>query len=227
MVVNCPFCFAQLTRSQEAANDIFLDDIHMPIFYITQLIGLAMGLGPEELGMSMHYECSVGEEQEIVARFTGREPEPSLNEELFSHGVTPEQLEICAGCLACADDCSTAAATAEYRPEEILGLVLEGRIDEALERDDIWYCMNCHECTEHCPQRFGMVKLLIRLKNMAVARGRYPAVIGHRISGLHESGFSFEPDTECREEMGLPDLKAPDMAKLRKFLEDESDDKGD
>jgi heterodisulfide reductase subunit B len=225
VVVNCPFCFAQLARSQEAINDIFLDGLHVPIFYITQLIGLAIGLGPKELGMPMHYECSVGGEEGIVARLLGKEAIRS--EEIFTDEVTPEQLEICAKCMACTDDCSTAATTSEYHPEEILRLVIDGKVEEALERDDIWFCMNCHECVENCPQRFGMVKLLVRLKNLAVARGNYPDVIGHRISGLHDSGFSFAPNLECREEMGLPDVKSPDMVKLKKLLEEDSENKGD
>jgi len=224
VVVNCPFCFAQLARSQDAMNDVFLDDMHMPIFYITQLIGLAVGLSPEELGMSLHYKCSVGKEEEIVARLIGKEPVPAGAEEVFNGDVTREQLEICAKCLACTDDCSTAAATSEFHPEEILRLVLEGRVSEALERDDIWFCMNCHECVENCPQRFGMVKLLIRLKNLSVTRGNYPEVIGHRISGFHDSGFSFAPDLECREEMDLPELKSPAMEKLRKLLQEDSED---
>jgi len=226
---NCPFCFAQLARSQEEINDIFLDDMHIPIFYITQLIGLAIGLGPEELGMPMHYEFSVGEEDKIIAKLLGEGGVPE--NEIFTEDVTLEQLEICAKCLACTDDCSTAMTTSEYRPEEILKLVLQGKVDEVLERDDIWFCMNCHECVERCPQDFGMVKLIFRLKNLAAAQGIYPEVVGHRVSELHERGYSFTPNEDVREELDLPKIKLPDMEKLRKLMEEaateESDGKGD
>jgi heterodisulfide reductase subunit C len=83
--------------------------------------------------------------------------------------------------------------------------------------------MNCHECVENCPQGFGMVKLIVRLKNMAVAKGVYPEVIGHRVSELHESGYSFPPSEDAREALGLPRIKSPDMKKLRKLLEEKAE----
>ncbi len=76
-----------------------------------------------------------------------------------------------------------------------------------------------------------MVKLIFRLKNMAATKGIYPEVVGHRVSELHERGYSFAPNEDIREELDLPKIKLPDMDKLRKLMEDtateESDGKGD
>ncbi len=220
IVVNCPFCFAQFYRSEKEINEIYSEGLQLPVFYITQLLGLAIGLNPDELGMPLHYENSVGGEREIVERILGGEVE----DKIFTDEVTKSQLELCAKCLACTDDCPTAMATSEYHPEEILELVLQGKVDEAIDRDDIWFCMNCHECIENCPQGFGMVKLIVRLKNLAVAKGVYPEVIGHRVSELHESGYSFPPSEDTREALGLPKIKSPDMAELRKLLEEKTEE---
>jgi CoB--CoM heterodisulfide reductase subunit B len=216
IVTNCPFCFAQFYRSQKEINDIYADGLHLPVLYITQLIGLAFGLSHEELGMEMHYEESVGGERDLVNKILYEK----MDERVFTDEVTLSQLELCAKCFACTDDCPTAMTTSEFHPEEILELVLQGKVDEAIKRDDIWYCMNCHECIERCPQRFGMVRLILRLKNLAVAAGIYPDIIGHRTSELHDTGYSFAPNMDIREELDLPKIMLPDIKKLRKLMEE-------
>jgi heterodisulfide reductase subunit B len=226
IVVNCPFCFAQFFRSEREILEYQADFRTQSVFYITELMGLSFGAKESDLGLPMHYEHSVGDEKEFVSRFLKKE----LDESLFNDEVTRMQLEICAKCLACCDDCSTAMTTSKYHPEEILKLVLSGNIEEAIKREDIWFCMNCHECTTQCPQDFGMVKLIVRLKNMAAEAGIYPEVVGHRTSELHESGYSFAPDIKNRKKMGLAEIKLADMSKLRKLIDkvkvNESEDGG-
>ena len=215
MVVSCPFCFAQLFRSEKEIQEIYSEDIRFPVFYITELLGLTFGISPSKLGMPMHIEMGTGGEKEFINTLLGEE----VDESFFSDEVTKEQLILCAKCKACVDDCPTAMTTSEYRPEEILNLVLEGKADEAARREDIWFCMNCHECSQECPQGFGMVKLIIKLKNLAASKGIYPETVGHRISELHESGYSFRMDEKIREEMELPKIILPEVAKLRKLME--------
>lgn len=55
-IVNmCPFCMLQLDLGQLEVNSIFKDQIgepfSIPVFYFTQLLGLAMGLNPVDLGL--------------------------------------------------------------------------------------------------------------------------------------------------------------------------------
>lgn len=213
-IVNCPFCFAQFFRSEREIKEIYFEDLNLPVFYITQLFGLAFGASEKDLGLPEYYKMSMGAEKEFVKRIL----QPMEYRDIYDDEVTKSQLEICAECLACADDCATAKTTSCYHPEEILELVREGRIEEAIQREDIWYCMNCHECSTLCPQDFGMVKLIIRLKNLAAEKGIYPEVVGHRTSTLHEMGYSFEPDTKKREKMGLSEMAPPEMEELRKIM---------
>ena len=213
-VVNCPFCFAQFFRSEKEIEEIYFESLDLPVFYITQLLGIAFGASEKDLGLSEHYKMGSGAEKKFVDRIL----KPATFEDIYDDEVTRSQLEICSECLACADDCATAKTTSSYHPEEILQLVKDGKIEEAIGREDIWFCMNCHECTTLCPQDFGMVKLIIRLKNLAAESGIYPEVVGHRSSSLHEMGYSFEPDIEKREKMGLSEISQPEMEKLRKLI---------
>ncbi len=54
MVVTCPMCHLQLDAKQKAVEIKFNIKIDMPIIYFTQLIGIAMGIAPKELGLDKH-----------------------------------------------------------------------------------------------------------------------------------------------------------------------------
>ncbi len=54
MVVTCPMCHLQLDAKQKAVEAKFNIEIDMPVIYFTQLIGLAMGIAPKELGLDRH-----------------------------------------------------------------------------------------------------------------------------------------------------------------------------
>ncbi len=54
MVVICPLCHLQLDAKQKAVESKYNINIDMPVIYFTQLIGLAMGLKPDELGLDEH-----------------------------------------------------------------------------------------------------------------------------------------------------------------------------
>ncbi len=52
--VNCPACFQMLESHQRDVNKKFETDFAIPIFYITELIALAFGYKPNELGLKFH-----------------------------------------------------------------------------------------------------------------------------------------------------------------------------
>ena len=47
----CPFCHMQLEGGQLEIRKQFGEEFNIPVLYYTQLLGLAMGLSKEELGM--------------------------------------------------------------------------------------------------------------------------------------------------------------------------------
>jgi heterodisulfide reductase subunit B len=216
IIVNCPYCFNQLITGERNANSQYFEDIGVPVVYITELIGLAMGYDPAELGMQIHYGIGVGGEKALVERIRG---EP-VDDSALTDEVTRRQLETCKRCLACTDDCQAAMTVPDYKAEEVLDLVLAGRMDEAVARSDFWYCVNCHECVQHCPQGFGMVKLWVLLKNLAADRGIAPEVLDHRLEEIQASGFSFPPNEELRSECGLDCVSAPEMDNFKRLIEE-------
>jgi len=61
VIVNCcPFCHLQLDLGQMEVNNIFKDEIgelfHIPVIYITQLLGVAFGMDPNLLGLVKNHE---------------------------------------------------------------------------------------------------------------------------------------------------------------------------
>ncbi len=60
IITACPFCHLQLDLGQIEVNNIFKDKISapfkIPVIYITQLLGLALGMSPESVGMVKKHE---------------------------------------------------------------------------------------------------------------------------------------------------------------------------
>lgn len=55
LVTTCPFCFKMYDGRQRAIKSALKDaSLDLPVFYYTQLLGLAMGLGPEKLGLDLN-----------------------------------------------------------------------------------------------------------------------------------------------------------------------------
>ncbi len=51
IVVACPLCHGNLDIRQKEIESIYGSSYGLPIFYITQLVGLALGIPPERLGL--------------------------------------------------------------------------------------------------------------------------------------------------------------------------------
>jgi heterodisulfide reductase subunit B len=54
IVLACPMCHSNLDTRQVQIRAKFGDSFDMPIFYVTELMGLAFGFSPKELLLSMH-----------------------------------------------------------------------------------------------------------------------------------------------------------------------------
>jgi heterodisulfide reductase subunit B2 len=54
IVTVCPLCQLMLDAKQKALEQKHGTKIEIPVLYVTQLAGIALGLGPEELGLNMN-----------------------------------------------------------------------------------------------------------------------------------------------------------------------------
>jgi heterodisulfide reductase subunit B len=54
IITVCPLCHLMLDAKQKALEHRHGVKIGIPVLYVTQLVGIALGLGPEELGLDMN-----------------------------------------------------------------------------------------------------------------------------------------------------------------------------
>ena len=54
LVTPCPLCHLNLDLQQPVAENVVGRDLGMPVLHLPQLVGLALGLSPKELGMNKH-----------------------------------------------------------------------------------------------------------------------------------------------------------------------------
>lgn len=54
IVTVCPLCHFMLDAKQKSLEQKRGEKIGIPVLYVTQLVGIALGLGPEELGLNMN-----------------------------------------------------------------------------------------------------------------------------------------------------------------------------
>jgi heterodisulfide reductase subunit B2 len=71
LVVACPMCHSNLDMRQANINKMFGTEFDIPVVYLTELVGLAIGVKPKKLGLRKHFVD--------VMRLTkrlAREPQP-------------------------------------------------------------------------------------------------------------------------------------------------------
>ncbi len=76
LIVACPMCHSNLDFRQRAINRGGKEDQAMPVLYISQLVGLGLGLDPARLGLHRHFVS----------------PEPFLDR-IMASGKAPERRE--------------------------------------------------------------------------------------------------------------------------------------
>lgn len=55
MVVACPMCHSNLDMRRKDINTILNKDIDIPVLFITQILGLGLGIDPKKLGLQNHF----------------------------------------------------------------------------------------------------------------------------------------------------------------------------
>jgi heterodisulfide reductase subunit B len=55
MVTSCPLCAFNLDQRQKETAEKFLDFEHTPVFYFTELMSVALGLGWDKNWTKLHY----------------------------------------------------------------------------------------------------------------------------------------------------------------------------
>lgn len=200
LIVACPSCFQQFDLNQAALlrrrrKEGAGADAGVPVLYYSELVALAMGRDPEELGLPLH--------RVDVSFFLEKWERRREEREEIAKAFRVPDLQKCNECRACDDDCPVTRSDPGFRPSAIIGEVLSGDLEGVLERGALWKCLECFTCYEMCHSRLGMAEVFRRLRELAVDRGHVPAAVESAYETFLTSGTLGEPREGVRGRLGL------------------------
>ena len=163
LIVGCPSCFQQFDLNQ-AALQRANENVNVPVLYLSELIGLAYGHEPEELGLDMH-RVSV---QPFLDKWAAR----SADKATLALDFDVAMLNKCDNCRACKDDCPVCKIDPTFQPNDIIAELVKGDLDEVIADGQLWKCLECYTCPELCHSDIGMAETFRKLKEIALRAGR-------------------------------------------------------
>ncbi len=206
----CPSCYSQydvqqfmLARAGEKYG--------IPVISYQELLALAMGFSPEEIGMDMHKVETAG----FLEKWEGNIGRRARVRDVFD----VPSIERCIACAACVNDCPVTLNVEGVNLHDMMRRTLTEDLDELLKSPDIWRCVECHTCVELCPQCYGMETVFHKLKQMAVERGYAQPATKKAMDMFASTGRLGEPSKAQRKKLGLKDAPksgAEDWKKLVK-----------
>lgn len=211
LCVCCPSCFIQYDARQTLLRATG-EDFGIPVIYYTELACLAMGIPPEEVGISKHAV-------KLTPFLKKWESVNRASEQVGRH-FDVQFLEKCFECKACVEDCPSAKALDSYDPNAVIGRLLDGDLDQVLESKDIWRCLECYTCYELCPHKIGMVNVFSKLKELATSKGLAPYGIKAAQDSFRRDGALAETIEISRRRLGLPPSKRSGSEELIELIED-------
>ncbi|MFW6144415.1 MAG: 4Fe-4S dicluster domain-containing protein [Candidatus Natronoplasma sp.] len=157
------------------------------------------------------------------------EPDEELQEKIEEtlEGLREDIPDFCYQCGKCTSGCE-AFILLELEPHSIMGKSRAGFIDELVNSDEIWTCMQCFKCQERCPQDLSPVRMIFALKNLAVASGKeipsgyqkmLQSVLGNGLIQQTKEVLNRANNTRKRDDYDLPPVPQPeDMDKVQQIL---------
>ena len=210
LVLCCPLCFVQFDMQARKLEK----DETLPVFYLTELYALALGIPQEELNFDWH----VNKPRTLLEE----KLEKKLKKEVIISQFDIKRLAECCG--ACTYECSAARGFQDddlkrFDPVAIVNKVVEGKIEEALGDPDIWRCLKCHECTKKCPFGDGLPEFFEKLQNLAIKTGIQAKPVEQKVDLIRSKGAGIPPNPAMRKEFNLPLAKGIAADELGKLLE--------
>jgi heterodisulfide reductase subunit B len=215
LVTVCPSCFQQFDLNQ-AALQRANEDVNVPVMYLSELIALAYGHSPEEIGLDMH--------RVPVQPFLGKWAERQADKARLAEDFDIALLAKCDACRACKDDCPVCQVDPTFQPTDIIGELVAGRIDDVLADTQLWKCLECYTCQEMCHSRIGMAETFRKLKELAMEAGTGPDSVASAYQMFLKTGQLGSPKEGARRKLGLDPRPAADVQSLARVLA--GDDQG-
>jgi heterodisulfide reductase subunit C len=141
-----------------------------------------------------------------------------FREEIVSMPSGGELLS-CFACSTCTAACPIANMW-EFKPHQLIRMILLGMREEVLSSEEIWLCLTCFECQERCPQKVRVTDIFFDCKNLAAEEGKVPPNVVALGKELLEKGqlYTVTADWE-REDLNLePEVPGLDVDAVRNHL---------
>ena len=84
-----------------------------------------------------------------------------------------DELSACFACSTCTAACPIANQW-EYKPHQLIRMILLGMRETVLSGKEIWECLTCFQCQERCPQNVRVTDIFFDCKNLAAEAGKVP-----------------------------------------------------
>lgn len=212
LVLCCPLCFVQFDMQSKKLED----NESLPVFYITEIMALALGIPEKEI----HFDWHVNKPLKLLEQKLKK----TLNEEMIQSQFDLKRLAECCG--ACTYECSAAKGfqdndSKRFDPVSLVKRIVEGKWEQVLSDPDIWRCLKCHECSRQCPFGDGLPELFENLQKLALQTGIQAKPFEQKIDLIRRTGAGIPRNPAIRKEFGLPLIEGIDREKLDKILKRE------
>ncbi|MBD3254252.1 MAG: hypothetical protein GF383_04125 [Candidatus Lokiarchaeota archaeon] len=208
IVVGCPECFIQFDHLQQDLKKLDYD-YDIPVLYYSELLCIALGIDIKEI-IKKYHRTPVDKIFEKVDLIHQR------NEEIKKY-FDIEFLKKCYSCGACNSDCCPVAKITLFNPQEIIGKILKGNIDEVAKDPSIWMCLDCYACYELCPMRVGLVEIFTTLRNLATERGNVTEGFKGQYDSFRKTGMVSLYSKSARKRVGL-ETEKPELSDLKELF---------
>lgn len=144
--------------------------------------------------------------------------DPNFRDEIKSM-PNGEELTACFACSTCTAACPIANMW-EYKPHQLIRMIVLGMRDKVLSSKEIWECLTCFECQERCPQKVRVTDIIFDCKNLAAEEGKVPESIVGLGKELIENGqlYVVTADWE-REDLDLePEVPGLEIEQVKSIL---------
>ncbi len=212
IAVLCPYCFLQFEIGQlKLQKNNF--EVSIPVLHLSEIIAMALGIDEIDNLLKQH---------KIKADFKLSDFTPKQEIQINSENFRLDLLKNCAKCRACSQDCSLVSIL-EFDPLKYVDLIIDGKIEEAIKSDGIWYCLNCYSCLEKCPQRMGLAHFFTKLRNLAIKLGYGPQSITSESKKFLKEGIATGKILSQRKKLDLSIDLMDGIDDLKKLIHKKSD----